>query len=258
MKELINGVILIISCHKHKETRLKEFGLLNEDKLNKIGWKVHRILGNPLQNEEYCFENGSDINSAKNILIKCEDSYIHILKKLIISIKIMYELYDIKEGILRCGDDLVFNEEQLISFLQSDDKKDYMGELHVRNESMGKTNDNFMLNYFRSHPHDFLNPLNGIFLSDNFDRLNEVPSVNYHVGVVVYLSNKSNLALMNEKGILIDNYYKNDYGYPYIIEDIGVGYILYNAGIFPYHYSLYTENCYNFKNYVALHTNKYK
>ena len=48
------------------------------------------------------------------LYLKCEDSYLHILKKLILSIDVLYQLFDIKQGILRCGDDLFFDENNLI------------------------------------------------------------------------------------------------------------------------------------------------
>ena len=50
--------------------------------------------------------------------MKCEDSYIHLLKKLVLSIKIIYSIFNIKEGILRSGDDIIYNELILESFLK--------------------------------------------------------------------------------------------------------------------------------------------
>jgi hypothetical protein len=48
--------------------------------------------------------------------IKCEDSYLHLFKKLVLSLKYLKECFNIKEGILRCGDDLIFNENNLVNF----------------------------------------------------------------------------------------------------------------------------------------------
>ena len=48
--------------------------------------------------------------------IKCEDSYLHLLKKFALAIKAVKCLFNIKEGILRCGDDLIFNEDNLSLF----------------------------------------------------------------------------------------------------------------------------------------------
>lgn len=45
--------------------------------------------------------------------IKCEDSYLHLFKKLALSIKYLNEIFIIEEGILRCGDDLIFDENIL-------------------------------------------------------------------------------------------------------------------------------------------------
>jgi hypothetical protein len=41
--------------------------------------------------------------------------------------KYLYEIFNIKEGVLRCGDDIIFSEEKLIEFLNSD-KYNYYGQ----------------------------------------------------------------------------------------------------------------------------------
>ena len=41
------------------------------------------------------------------------------LKKFVLSLKYLYEIFDIKEGVLRSNDDLVFNETRLKAFLVS-------------------------------------------------------------------------------------------------------------------------------------------
>jgi hypothetical protein len=52
------------------------------------------------------------------------------------------------------------------------------------------------------------------------------------------------------------------YGYPYIIEDIGVGYILNINDIYPFHCRLYTDHyeelTYANTSAFGYHTNKYK
>ena len=116
-KKDVDGIILILSCQKHKNTRLKEFALPKD---NYNGWEVIYVVGDLSSKYGYMFQG--------NLLtIKCEDSYIHLLKKVVLAIEILYQNFNIKQGILRCGDDLIFNEENLITFLQLEDKKDYMG-----------------------------------------------------------------------------------------------------------------------------------
>ena len=87
----------------------------------------------------------------------------------------VYEIFDIKEGVLRCGDDLFFNEKNLVSFLNSR-KYDYYGQ-SKKSESYKCVNKNvlrkrgidlFMTRYYEKHPEDFLNPhhnLKGIDVS---------------------------------------------------------------------------------------------
>ena len=70
LKEKIKGAIIIYSCHKHKETRLKEFGLKEKEY---VGWKVFYMLGNPNIKNEHLF-------IGNTILLKCEDSYIQLGK----------------------------------------------------------------------------------------------------------------------------------------------------------------------------------
>jgi len=74
-KNMINRISLIISCQKHIETRIKEFKLPKEEY---FGYKVIYVIGDFFLNQNYSL-NG-------NILyVKCEDSYMHLLKKLSLS-----------------------------------------------------------------------------------------------------------------------------------------------------------------------------
>lgn len=87
----IEGIILVISCQKHKNTRLSEFRV-PFDEYN--GWKVIYVIGNIFLEKD--FELNGNL-----FTIKCEDSYLHLLKKLILSIKYIYNIFHIKQGILR-------------------------------------------------------------------------------------------------------------------------------------------------------------
>ena len=125
---------------------------------------------------------------------------------------------------------------------------------------------NFMFSYYLNHQEELVGmKLN---LLDIFN-LNEVPVCCYTGGVVVYLSTKSCKILINEMNKINWNIFThiNEHGYPYIIEDIGVGYILNNNNIFPERCSLYSSsdaetNFYYMNNdadyLIASHTNKYK
>ena len=151
--EDVEGIILILSCEKHRHTRLAEFVLKEKDY---DGWKVVKVIGNYLLDKDY--EMKDDI-----LYVKCEDTYLHLLKKLALSIKYLNVLFSIKQGILRCGDDLIFNETNLKSFLKSR-KFDFFGKAYC-GENYLSTNidllkkvkyDPFMLTYYKSHPKELL------------------------------------------------------------------------------------------------------
>ena len=108
-KKTVGGIILVLSCQKHRHTRLKEFSLR---KTNYDDWEVIYVIGDLFLKENYVLDG--------NILyIRCEDEYLHLLKKLALSIKAVKEIFNIKEGILRCGDDLIFNEDNLVKFIRT-------------------------------------------------------------------------------------------------------------------------------------------
>lgn len=250
MKELLKGAILIYSCHKHKETRLQEFKL---PKNEYHGWKVFYILGDPRIDASFIIDN--------TILLKCEDSYIHVAKKVVMGIKFIYDNYEIEEGILRCGDDLIFNDSNLETVLKMK-KTDYMGSTNTTKSGICTEQNYFMPSYYLSHREDFQNPLHQIpYNVDEIRQFNKIPVLTYAGGVVVYLSNKSCEILIEHFEKIKWNVFHLDdtYGYPYIIEDIAVGYILYINNIFLCKTPLYVDQLNEATNMtVALHTNKYK
>ena len=66
----VDGIILILSCEKHRYTRLEQYGL-NEKQIN--NWKVIKVIGDLFLDKPYKFENNF-------LFLICEDSYIHLLK----------------------------------------------------------------------------------------------------------------------------------------------------------------------------------
>ena len=251
----IPGIILIISCNKHKETRLAKYTLSKPEYNN---WKVFIIIGNPFLN------NTHEIND-NIITIKCEDSYIHLIKKVAFSIKILSQLYKIKYGILRCGDDLKFNENILDNFTKSINQSynpNYLGRYANPNYNKQhlKKIDYFMPSYFYTHQSDLLDPLNGLqyMQLSTLLKLNEVPNILYTGGVIIYLSIQSCNTIINEMEKVNWNIfnYENTFGYTYIIEDIGIAYALYKNNIFPDNCELYSDVPSG--NVIGFHTNEYK
>ena len=260
IKRDVEGIILIISCQKHKNTRLKEFALPKD---NYNGWEVIYVVGDLSSKYGYMFQG--------NLLtIKCEDSYIHLLKKVVLAIEILYQNFNIKQGILRCGDDLIFNEENLITFLQSEDKKDYMGydamnllmllgQQYSFDKPIQVCIDHFMLAYYSQHLEDLRNPLHNLQNVDLGKYITRPSNIPYCSGVLFYVSNKACEDLVNHmKKINYDVFYQDPEtkSYPYSIEDCGVGFIMYKSKIHLSAYPMYQDN-YN-PNFIAYHTNKYR
>ena len=264
-KKQLSGAIIVYSCYKHKETRLKDLILKN----NYCEWKVFYVLGNPTLEREYKIEI-DDKTDREIITLKCEDSYLHLLKKVVLSLKVLYENYNIEHGILRCGDDLIFNENKLENFIKMQNKSDYMGIIANANFPITKMHSNFMPSYYIDHQEELKDPLHGINLTlKDILKLDEIPACNYAGGVVVYLSTKSCKILIKEMSKINWNIfvYENEHGYPYIVEDVGVGYMLNHKNIFPERCNLYSSsnaetNFYYMNNQaeylIAYHTNKYK
>jgi len=260
-KENITGIILVLSCQKHVNTRLKMFKLKQNNYEN---WKVIYVLGDLFLDTEYKLDN--------NILIvKTEDSYIHLFKKLVLSIKILHQLYNIEQGILRCGDDLIFNEINLVRFLNIKNKPDYLGTspsgksllLPNLDELKVVRNDQFMVNYYASHPDDFSNPqhnLEGVDIRKYANR----PAISIGAwGALFYISNYSCKVLVNKiEEIKYNVFHYDDFSnsYPYTIEDCAVSFTLFSNGIGLIHVNDFISDAntnINIQNNVAISTNAF-
>lgn len=248
----IDGIILVLSCKKHMKTRLNEINLKNQYN----NWKVIYVIGDLFMDKSYILDG--------NILwIKCEDSYIHLLKKLTLSIKYLYEIYKIKEGILRCGDDLIFNEEKLIRFLKNK-KYDFYGKAYCGNNKIINDidflkvtrDDDFMVKYYKNHKEDFTNIQHNL---QNVDiaKYTRRPKIWGPAGIIYYLSNKAcNILIHHMDSINYDVFYYDEFSksYPYTIEDCGVTFIMYYNKID----FINNNDFFDTKNSIVKHTNKYK
>ena len=258
--ESVDGIILVLSCQKHRETRLKQFSL-TQDWYGR--WKVIYVIGDLFLDADYKMEG--------NLMwLKCEDSYIHLLKKLVLALKVVYELHDIKEGVLRSGDDLVYNDNILEMFLAVKNKYDFVGRSpsmrglpasEINEKLLKKTTfDTFMVKYYQSHPEDFDNPqhnLKGVDISKYTKR----PHIQIGpAGVLYYISNRSCKILIDKFesiGRDIFHYDEETESYPYTIEDCAVSHILYTNYIgFVHIPHMFSEE--PSLNSIGYHTNQYK
>ena len=255
----VEGIILVLSCQKHRYTRLIN---LNLNKHSYNNWKVIKVIGKPFMKKEY--ELVDDI-----LFIKCEDSYLHLLKKLALSLKYIYKLFNIKQGVLRCGDDLIFNENNLIKFLEGE-KYDFYGKSPnpdaslkdkklLENLKFKVTYDSFMLDYYLIHAKELTDSQHGINMT--IEELNKYlvrPSNDGPAGVLYYISNHScNVIINTMEKISYNIFHLDEYtnSYPYIIEDCAVTYIMYRNEI-PYTDNQLFYSDYNYDDKViAIHTN---
>jgi len=104
-KECVDGIILVTSCQKYRDTRLKELKL----KETYGNWKVICVVGDLFLDSVYKMDGNL-------MTIKCEDSYIYNLKKFVLALEYLYEMFEIRDGVLRSNDDLEFNEKLLVDF----------------------------------------------------------------------------------------------------------------------------------------------
>lgn len=251
----VRGVVLIISCHRHANGRLKEF----RRPPSTSDWRVHVVMGNPFQSEPFV------VREDGTIVLRCEDSYVHLMKKTTMAVDVLTkQLYEVTEGILRCGDDLLFDMDALDEYLgtPSSSKGDYAGMVLRRDaERIPGTNirpDFWMINYYRQHPTDFENPLNGLTEAQRVALLsghvNRVPALHFAVGTILWLSARACeelVAAMERVSWDVFAYAGDDAGYPYIIEDVGIAYVLDAAGIACTDTEIFDKK-------IARHTNMYK
>ena len=254
IKMEVDGIILILSCQKHKETRIKDFKL---DKNEYNNWKVIYVIGDFFLKKEY------EIRDDNFLYIKCEDSYIHLLKKLALAIKYVNQMFTIKQGILRCGDDLMFNVDKLIEFTNSE-KYDFYGTSYNNtnysctdiNELKKTKLDSFMYNYYLNRIEDLTNPQHNLS-NVNILQYLERPDVYGPIGIMYYLSNKCCNILINHMENINYNIFHYDTftnSYPYTIEDSAIAFIMYFNQI-PF---ISKHIFFNTDIAIAQHTNRYK
>lgn len=258
VQEVVPGVVMIVSCHKFLGTRVAdaEFGL-REDEVR--GWPVHVIVGDPALHSDHEFR-------GRTLVVRCEDSYCHLLKKVACALRALLARYDVQHGVLRCGDDLVFNRARLYEFLEAAERGEVGGQyvgrlLPSRGPPGGAHHDAFMVDFFATHPEDFGNPLNGLAgRRAGFGQYCVVPSVPYVSGVIMYLGVAACLAVVEGMERVGMDVFASEpgRGFPYLIEDIGIGYLMDRAGVAaddrPGFYSDHglTSDC------LAYHTNRYR
>ena len=238
----VDGLILILTCQNHIKDRMIQFPVSP----CYGGWKVIHVVGNLFIDEPFTYQIHSTLMSV--LTLKCEDSYVHLLKKLVLAIEAVNTLFIIKDGILRANDTLVYNEERLNTFLASY-KPDFYGYNPNKNPvycpsfdiMKNSHDDDWMVRYYDTHPQDFENPLHNI-KGMNIKNYTRRPYIEGVWGKLIYLSNYACDILVKQlKKINYDifSYDEPTQSYPYVNEDCAISYILYMNSIPLHHSSLF-------------------
>jgi hypothetical protein len=238
----VNGIIMVLSCEKYIESRVCKNFINNNINQWVNNWQVVIVKGDNTIKEDYIYDKD-------NILtLKTEDTYIYLLKKRIKAIKILQNIYNIKEGILCCGDDVQFNRT-ILEYYLNQEKGDYEGNGNAsynssnRNFLKSTVNDLYMYNYHILHPNE-----NKEISRDYFIKICKRPNTPGAGGHCFYISNKScNILVKHMENINWNIFYKDEItdSYPYTIEDAAISFILY------FHYINYT--C---KKFFSIHNKK--
>jgi len=181
----------------------------------------------------------------------------------------LYEIFNISEGILRCGDDLVINEKNLLKFLNKKTKKyDYYGQNqncknyicseHMKTDLLKLKNDPFMIRYYMTHADELLDPLNNLKHVD-VSLYSLRPDIYGACGAIYYISSKACKVLVRHMENINYNVLEYDTftkSYPYTVEDCAVSFILYLNNINFINRHLFFDA--PLHDTIAIHTNKYK
>lgn len=243
MREDVPGILLIVTCQKYLVERVPNF-IPGADSYE--GWPVVYCLGDPDLSSDYVMATpGGKFGNKRILTVKCEDTYVHLLKKFDLAARALDTIYDIEQGILKVGDDIMISEQPLREFLKTGPKADYMGRTYSGEEfsvdGAGFTcrescADSSMSWYFARNP-DAADELRQVTGKHDWPFLSKpvlVPRLPPHpLGMALYLSTKAIRAIHDEMDSVgfrvLDDY--GETGWRYLIEDTAIAYILYTRGI---------------------------
>jgi hypothetical protein len=220
----VSGIILIMSCRKYQQTR--PINHINHIYYRSIGWPVVVVYGEPILDVEYQFD--SQDKNISTLVVRAPDTYLHLILKLGRALDALMKLFDIRVGVLRIVDNNHLHDIPTAKFLlaQSQQSPDYIGCYMNQGRSVGDEYvDTFMLDYYQHHP----DPTVDVGKLAKFTKLR---TVEYAVGPAFYLSlNACRIILRELDSVGWDVFAEIDGIHPLIIEDYGVGYVLYRNGV---------------------------
>ena len=240
-KSDVDGVILVISCKKYIESRvMKNKYRLTGDSI--ANWKIIYVIADETLKTHYSLGYHKGIKSQL-LIIKCRDDYIHLFKKIVLAQKIVHLFYNIKKGIIKCDDDILFVKKNLIDYISSPLTIDYSakryddlyfktpGPEHLKGISLDRSmHQYFMKNQsiylsMKKELNEKIHTMNKLFIP-----FPKIPEGYGGSGGVYFLSTKaSKIIVAHFKNCNYDQFYRdsefND-TYPFIAEDVGTAFIL--------------------------------
>lgn len=233
----VPGVILIISSYVHTFDRVPLLNIGGSFE----GWPVVVVLGNPRMKEAYTFD-------GRTLVVCAEDSYMHLMKKLVVALRAVLLIYRPLRGVLRCGDDLWFNHHALRYVLEHVRARgEYVGKrLTPRSERPSDDQPStlstvyHMHHYYLKHTEALHDPTHGLENVGLYgiEMTSVVPQVPYAAGTIFFLSTRACEILAGHMADRRDNIWQAEHTpttdrlcFPYTVEDIGVGYIMHVHGV---------------------------
>ncbi len=243
----VNGVIIVITCQKYFHTRI----LGNKFRINSHqfnGWPIVYVLGDKDLRQQYAIAPPDMTNSFNSYIltVKSEDYYAQIFKKIVMAQEAVYEIFNIKYGILKCDDDITFNKPKLKDFLNNMPSCDWMARRYsdmedfktpFNHKCVENLIDNSIVNYYFRNPEELKEVISekSDFKPEDYVVSPLIPKELGGAGPLYYLSSKASQIIIDFfKNCNYDLYYfdKNSQSYPFICrEDVGTAFILGNNGI---------------------------
>lgn len=235
----VPGVIIILTCNKYIKERLAKH---QPNKKSYAGWPVIYCLGDPRHVRPYSLMPATG-GGAPLLIVRCEDTYMHLLKKVDLAIHALQTMYKIEKGVIKVGDDMYFNDALVEQWVANLGKDDYVGHnysnrsLKLGGEPMIITKscvDMSMMLYYKHHPAE-AKEIQAMIPHMPIHTLVHRPEVPIcPIGTVYYLSNKAISALHKELESVHHNIFYRDPtsgSFNYFIEDVALVYTMLKHGI---------------------------
>ena len=240
----IDGIILVITCNKYIESRIiGNPHRLMSDSIS--GWEIFYVVGNETIQNDYEIEYDENIQ-CKLIKVKCCDNYLYLFKKIVLAQQVVHGLFNIKKGILKCDDDILFVKEKLQAYLSSPLDMAYSAKRYdnikytdVFDEPIKTIKGTDTHHYFYKNPNIYKEIRTEINIRINTfrDRFILQPSLppgyGGSGGVYFISTNSSKIIISYFAKCAYDLFHrdKETNSYPFIAEDIGTCFILYKEKV---------------------------